>query len=83
MPNVPIARRPSPCRWQSGMSSSITMAIGAAEVLSVTLTPVGSPLRSQSLTACPVESHTFPDHTFPGPLGSNAATGPQKPPFWK
>jgi hypothetical protein len=45
--------------------------------LPVTVTPAGSPLRSQALTGCPVESHTFPDHTFPGPLGSNAATGPQ------
>ena len=68
-------------RYTGGRTSS-DVDVGAAEVLSVTLTPVGSPLRSQSLTACPVESHTFPDHTFPGPLGSNAATGPQKPPFW-
>jgi hypothetical protein len=28
--------------------------------------PVGSPLRRQALTGCPVESQTFPDHTFLG-----------------
>ena len=41
----------------------------------------GIRVRGQALTGCPVESHTFPDHTFPGPLGSNAVTAPQKPPW--